>query len=126
MAMIPPVLRRTWHRHRGSVQVRLFECYHSRHWVHHVVFVFDGTDTGDNGRLKIYMNGTSQPIMFFGTCRHFTATAADLTIGQPTSDMEIYAHYSDGLIDDVKIWNYALTPEQVKKEYNGGAVKFGN
>ncbi len=25
----------------------------------------------------------------------------------------------DGLIDEVKVWNYALTPEDVKKEYNG-------
>ena len=26
----------------------------------------------------------------------------------------VYTHYTNGLIDDVKIWNYALTPEQVK------------
>jgi len=26
----------------------------------------------------------------------------------------------------VKIWNYALTPEQVKTEFNGGAIRFGN
>ncbi len=32
----------------------------------------------------------------------------------------------NGLIDEVKIWNYALTAEQVKTEYAGGAVRFGN
>lgn len=31
-----------------------------------------------------------------------------------------------GMIDEVKIYNYALTSEQVENEYNGGAVKFGN
>ena len=31
----------------------------------------------------------------------------------------------DGQIDEAKIWNYALTAEQVKTEYNGGAVRFG-
>ena len=35
-------------------------------------------------------------------------------------------YFFDGLIDEVKIWNYALTAEQVKTEYNGGAVSFGN
>jgi hypothetical protein len=30
----------------------------------------------------------------------------------------------DGLIDEVKIYNYALTAEQIKMEYSGGAVSF--
>jgi hypothetical protein len=34
--------------------------------------------------------------------------------------------WTKGLIDEVKIFNYALTVEQVKQEYSGGAVKFGN
>ncbi len=29
-----------------------------------------------------------------------------------------------GLIDDVKVFNYALTAAQVKNEYNGGSVNF--
>jgi len=32
----------------------------------------------------------------------------------------------NGQIDDARIWNYALTPTQVKIEYNQGAVRFGN
>jgi hypothetical protein len=34
-------------------------------------------------------------------------------------------YYFNGLIDEVKIWNYALTSEQVRIEYTGGAVRFG-
>jgi len=30
-------------------------------------------------------------------------------------------NYTQGLIDDVKIYNYALTPYQIAKEFNGGA-----
>ncbi len=30
-----------------------------------------------------------------------------------------------GLIDEVKIFNYALTETQVRTEYNSGAVRFG-
>lgn len=36
------------------------------------------------------------------------------------------ANYSfDGQIDDVKIYNYALTADQVRADYNNGAVRFG-
>jgi len=33
-------------------------------------------------------------------------------------------YYTKGLIDDVRIYNYALTGEQIKQIYNDGAVKF--
>ena len=33
-------------------------------------------------------------------------------------------HFFNGLIDEVKIYNYALTAEQIKNEYNQGAVRF--
>jgi len=33
-------------------------------------------------------------------------------------------YYFNGKIDDVRIYNYALNPEQVKTLYNGGAVSF--
>lgn len=45
----------------------------------------------------------------------------DLLIGEHISNFEW-----NGLIDEVKIFNYALTAEQVKTEYGGGAVRFGN
>jgi hypothetical protein len=32
----------------------------------------------------------------------------------------------DGQIDEVKIFNYALTEAQIKTEYNSGAVRFGD
>jgi len=35
------------------------------------------------------------------------------------------ATYYTGQLDDVRIFNYALTAQQVKNEYNGGAVRFG-
>ena len=33
-------------------------------------------------------------------------------------------NYFNGLIDEIKIFNYALTAEQVKMEYAGGGVRF--
>ena len=32
--------------------------------------------------------------------------------------------YTNGQIDDVRIYNYALTTEQIKQIYNGGVVNF--
>ena len=32
----------------------------------------------------------------------------------------------EGIIDEIKIFNYALTEEQVKTEFTGGAVRFGS
>ena len=50
--------------------------------------------------------------------------------GDDTSDLFIGSIYGmiplDGKIDEVKIYNYALTEEQVKNDYNFGAVRFGN
>jgi hypothetical protein len=38
----------------------------------------------------------------------------------------VYGYFYDGLTDEVKIWNYALTPQQIRTEYAGGAVRFGS
>ena len=40
----------------------------------------------------------------------------DMTIG----DCEAYSHPWDGLIDDVKIYNYARSPAQIQMDYNAG------
>ena len=50
-----------------------------------------------------------------------TDNAESFYIGKYSSE----SNYNfDGQIDQVKIWNYALTAEQVKIEHNNGAVKF--
>jgi len=46
-----------------------------------------------------------------------------LTIGATNGGVSDSEHF-DGQIDQVKIWNYALTAEQIKTEYNSGAIKF--
>jgi hypothetical protein len=49
-------------------------------------------------------------------------TSTDVRIGKRVTPGSPDAF--NGKIDDVKIFNYALSPEQVKMEYNGGAVSF--
>ncbi|HLE48844.1 MAG TPA: DUF2341 domain-containing protein [Patescibacteria group bacterium] len=85
-------------------------------WKHVVI-------TNDNGNAKIFINGIekangSVPIdnastnLFIGSRHGNTGTGT--------------LNHFPGQIDDVRIYNYALTAEQVKNVYNNGsAVQFG-
>jgi hypothetical protein len=80
------------------------------------------TATWDGNNMKLYTNaGTPSVNTNFSGPITYTNTI-NLNIG----NVRGAANHWDGLIDEVKIWNYALTAEQVKQEYNGGAVRFGN
>jgi len=46
-------------------------------------------------------------------------TASNIYLGR------VGASYYAGLLDDVRIYNYALTVDQVKQAYNQGALHFG-
>ncbi|MFA7676227.1 MAG: LamG domain-containing protein, partial [Candidatus Shapirobacteria bacterium] len=86
----------------------------STDWTHAVI-------TFDNGIVKFYRNGI--PI---GSTSGITINSADSihnTISNRWGGSGTGHHFS-GQIDDVRIYNYALTPEQVKVLYNGGAVSF--
>ena len=82
---------------------------------YHITAVLD-----EDNMKTIYVNGVSEvntaPITNRGT-----TLASECYIGK-----SYQGYYFDGQIDEVKIWNYSLTAEQVMNEYNGGAVRFGN
>jgi len=82
----------------------------------HVVVTYD-KDAGSNN-FAIYKNG------FLVKQRTLTGSiglpATSLRIGSTTGTQYNF----NGLIDEVKIYNYALAPLQVKTEYNAGAVRF--
>jgi hypothetical protein len=82
-------------------------------WIHYV-------GTYDKSNIKIYRNGVlsnSEP-----------STDEIITSDQPIVFGRWYGNYSgyylNGSIDDVQIYDYALTAEQIKEVYNGGAVRF--
>jgi hypothetical protein len=80
------------------------------------------TATWDGSNRYIYVNGVEHTgdSVFSGTMSN---TDNDVLIGNnPTATRSF-----DGFIDDVKIFNYALTPLQVQTLYNASsAVNFGN
>ncbi len=80
-----------------------------------VTFVFDGTQTGNANRLKIYINGTEVALSFSGTIPATTASNdANLNIGK------VNTIYFDGTIDEPRIYNTALTATQIQALYNAG------
>ena len=89
----------------------------------HLVMVFDGSGTGNTGRLKGYVNGVAQTLSYGGT---IATTLADLgsspfTIGfQDTGAGE----YMEGNISNCQIYNKALTAAEITQNYNTTKNRF--
>ena len=80
---------------------------------YHVAATYDGTNLGlyVNGHLE-YLGAKSMP----------SSDADNLIIGAHSSTPD---YLTSGLIDEVKVYNYALTPQQILLDYNqGSAVRF--
>ncbi|MDD4027381.1 MAG: LamG domain-containing protein, partial [Candidatus Shapirobacteria bacterium] len=73
--------------------------------------------TWDGSNIKAYINGSKVSETSFTSAIPYDGNVL-LKIGLDPS------RYFNGQIDDVRIYNYALTSEQVKTVYNGGAVNF--
>ncbi|PIP56633.1 hypothetical protein COX05_02090, partial [candidate division WWE3 bacterium CG22_combo_CG10-13_8_21_14_all_39_12] len=81
----------------------------------HLVMVKSGTS------LDHYLNGVKQGSTST-VQNNITTESSPLRIGDnvnPVNNRDF-----NGQIDDVRIYNYALTEEQIKQVYNGGAVNF--
>jgi hypothetical protein len=76
---------------------------------HHVVI------TNDDTTVTYYVDGIQTGTDSAGVD---TDNSTDLYIGYDGSN------YFDGQIDDVRIYNYVLAEEQIRKVYNNGAVRF--
>jgi len=96
--------------------------YSDNSW-HNVVVVVDGVDN------TIYVDGVKKDVTISSgseTTNSFlslTNIATTMSIGRRFYT-DLPAYFS-GQIDDVRIYNYALTPLQVKTVYNMGAARLG-
>jgi hypothetical protein len=82
----------------------------------HFAFVFNGSATGGNDhRKKIYVDGVSQSLTHSGTT---PATSQDIAglfiIGEYGNDANPTADWN-GYLDEIKIYNFSLTPDQIAK-----------
>ncbi|MFC1600554.1 LamG-like jellyroll fold domain-containing protein [Patescibacteria group bacterium] len=90
-------------------------------WIH-VVGVYDGDQAGNSDRVKLYLNSIKQDLVINGTLPSTTDDNSSSVI----MASNLGSYYIDGRLDEMKIFNYALTDEQVKLLYNNSsAVRFG-
>ncbi|OQA82534.1 MAG: Laminin G domain protein [Microgenomates group bacterium ADurb.Bin238] len=84
---------------------------------YHIVGVANGSV------LRLYVNGkdSGQTASYDGTIK--TIGSSNFMIGRLASNV----YYFNGLIDDIRLYNYALSATQIKKVMNeGSALRFGN
>jgi predicted esterase len=75
---------------------------------YHIAAVFDGAQTGNANRMKIYINGVSQTLSFTGTIPAITSgsTPSCIFAGEPSA-------YRLSEIDEVRAWDTVLTASTI-------------
>jgi hypothetical protein len=81
-----------------------------------VVVVFENTDES-----TFYINGVADDSGLGNGFSQAMDNSDAVVIGAESDG----GHPFSGQIDDVKYFNYELTPQQIRNEYNQGAVYFG-
>jgi len=89
--------------------------YTSTDW-NHVALVFDGNLSGNENRLKAYINGVQQSLSFSGTIQ---STLANLS-GESLQLFKQGSYYGNGKIDEVAVFTSALSGAEVSTIYNSG------
>lgn len=90
---------------------------------YHCVAVFDGTQTGNSNRCKLYINGLLQTLSFSGTIPTTiigSGMATNIPLWLGTLQTVQSSQTLNGALDEVGIWNRALTQSEVSQLYNGG------
>ncbi|MHC4184627.1 MAG: LamG domain-containing protein, partial [Planctomycetota bacterium] len=87
-------------------------CAPAASW-YHVTAVYDNRD------MKIYLNAELHESGTFGGGTGSTTPDKDLAIGARSYDWTMTSYY-DGVIDDMRIYDRALLPEEVEQVYQEG------
>ena len=79
---------------------------------HHLAFVFDGEGAGNEERMKIYLDGESVNMEYYGTIPSQTAVNdTSFTIGYFTANPEFD-------FTEIRLWDRALSPEEIMMRRN--------
>ena len=92
-------------------------------WYHYAV-VFDGSGSTNATRLKLYINGTLRTLSYNLTIPATTSASlagVPLLLGKPTAGTN--AEF-DGMLDDTRVYNRALTAAEILKIYTAGNAGF--
>jgi subtilisin family serine protease len=86
---------------------------------HHVAAVMGGCDSPNISGVKLYVDGIEELYSYVESRPVNTGSKNDVLIGARKDDDGNMGYYFDGQIDDVRIYDYALTAEMVGDLYNG-------
>jgi hypothetical protein len=86
----------------------------------HVVATYDGSST--SAGMKVYLNGVQETTDLFtaGTYTAMSNLAAHVDIGGLISANNSFDAFAKGKIDDVRMYNRALSAAEILRLYNGG------
>jgi hypothetical protein len=82
---------------------------------YNIIMVFDGTGIGNSNRLKAYLNGVELALTYSGTVQPTTTAMIGGTFKM--GERYINTDYFLGNIDEVSIFNYALTQQNITNIY---------
>ena len=82
-------------------------------WVH-LVAVFDGSGSSNEDKAKIFVNGIERALTYTGTIPSTTADLSSNNLKLGTGDS---GEYFTGRLDEVRVYNRAIVPEEVSKLY---------
>jgi uncharacterized protein (TIGR02145 family) len=92
----------------------------SNQW-NNLILVYDGTQTENTNRIKIYINNINYPFNFSHTIPTYLGNQSNTTFfgarGANHAGLSIAGFY-DGKLDDIGIWNRALTQQEITNLYN--------
>lgn len=83
----------------------------------HVAVVFASDGSPNVGDVRFYVDGVLDPIASFSGIAVSTTDDQDVSIGA-SLDGSVPGKYFRGLIDDVRIYDFALTDEMIQQVYN--------
>ena len=79
-----------------------------------ITFVYDGAGLANADRLKVYKNGAQVAGSFGGVIPTNLGNSNEaITFGRRLIDHPVYGRYLDGSMDDVRIYNSALSQDSV-------------
>ena len=85
----------------------------------HMLMLYDGTQSSNADKLKVYINGVQQTLAFFGT---IPTTVPDTTYAFRIGAAADNTDYFSGTVDDVRIYNRTLSDQEIKRLYNIGGT----
>ena len=89
----------------------------------HVSMVYDGNESGNANRLKVYLNGVQESLTFTGT---IPATTASNLTGVFNIGSDGYSSQGAKDISEVAVFDYALSSTQVSTLYGSSSLGAGN